>query len=71
MIEEVLTHIYPRMPRGAICSFIDYFHPTETPQAEAVNPGVKAGCDRFLAGKPEVVSVLYAAEYNHAYFRRL
>ncbi|MFT3924997.1 MAG: TylF/MycF/NovP-related O-methyltransferase [Myxococcales bacterium] len=68
-IETVLTHLYPRMAPGAICSFIDYWHP-ETPDAENLNPGVRVGADRFIKDKPEQISVLYAGEFNHAYFRR-
>lgn len=71
VIYEVLGHLYPRLAKGAIVSLIDYWHPVEYKDIENINPGVQPGCDRFLEGKPEKVSVLYAAEYCQGYFRKL
>lgn len=71
VILDVMQHVYPRMTRGAICSIVDYSDAREVPEVEHANPGVKPAFDRFLADKPEQVSVLYACEYGHAYFRKL
>lgn len=71
VITEVMTHVYPRMSRGAICSIVDYCDPTQLDGLEDLNPGVKPAFDRFMADKPESISVLYACEYGHAYFRKL
>ena len=70
-ITRLLTHLYPRMSKGAICSLVDYSDPREVDRVTDSNPGVKPGCDRFLADKPEKPSILYAAEYGHAYFRKM
>jgi O-methyltransferase len=70
VIHEVMSHIYPRLARGAICSIVDYSDPREVPEVEDANPGVKPAFDAFLANKPEKVSVLYGCEYGHGYFRK-
>jgi O-methyltransferase len=70
-IQRLLTHIYPRMSTGAICSLVDYTDSSEVDRVTDANPGVKPGCDRFLADKSEKPSILYAAEYGHAYFRKM
>lgn len=69
-IVRLLTHAYPRMARGAICAFVDYVAPEIDRYAQTENPGVRVGVDRFMADKPEKVSVLHAGEYGHAYFRK-
>ncbi len=68
---DVMAHIYPRMTPGAICSIIDYTDNNELPEAVDANPGVKPAFDKFMADKPERISILYAAEMGHAYFRKL
>lgn len=70
-IGSVLEAVYPRLAQGAVVSLIDYWDAAETAGVMNVNPGVHLGCTRFLADKPERVSVLYAAEYLHGYFRKL
>jgi O-methyltransferase len=69
VIRAAMEQVYPRMPRGAICSLIDYGSPEDVPENQ--NPGVKPAIDAFLADKPEKISPLYAAEYGHGYFRKL
>lgn len=69
-LEFVLGQVYPRMPRGAICSLIDYWDPARAGEVNHTNPGVRLGVDRFLAGKPEKVLMLYSGEYSQAYFRK-
>lgn len=68
---HLLTHAYPRMARGAICALVDYVAPNVDHYATTENPGVQIGCDRFMADKPEKISVMHAGEYGHAYFRKL
>jgi O-methyltransferase len=68
VIREAMAHVYPRLSRGAVCSLIDYGDLAELPDNQ--NPGVKPAIDSFLADKPETMSVLFAAEYGHAYFRK-
>jgi O-methyltransferase len=68
VIKKAMERVYPRMSKGAICSLIDYGDPSELPDNQ--NPGVKPAIDAFLADKPERISVLFAAEYGHAYFRK-
>ena len=70
-IEHILTHVYPRLSRGAICVLVDYVLPGIDPLAATVNPGVAIGSQRFMANKPEAVSVMHAGEYGQAYFRKL
>ncbi|MET0284186.1 MAG: TylF/MycF/NovP-related O-methyltransferase [Polyangiales bacterium] len=69
VIRDAMAEVYPRLSRGAICSLIDYGSREDLPENQ--NPGVKPAIDAFLADKPEEISVLYAAEYGHAYFRKL
>jgi O-methyltransferase len=66
-----MGHIYPRMTHGAICSIVDYTDNAELPEAEDAQPGVKPAFDKFMADKPEDISILYAGEFGHAYFRKL
>jgi O-methyltransferase len=68
---EAMAHIYPRMTHGAICSIVDYTDTQELPEAENAQPGVKPAFDKFMADKPEQISILYAGEFGHAYFRKL
>lgn len=70
ILELVMSAIYPRLSRGAICSIVDYCDPAQGWVLEDLNPGVKPAIDRFLADKPESVSILYACEYGHAYIRK-
>ena len=70
VIQDVMAQVYPRMSRGAVCSIVDYCDAVEVPDVEDANPGVRPAFDRFLADKPEQVSLLYAGEYGHAYFRK-
>ncbi|HEU5321017.1 MAG TPA: TylF/MycF/NovP-related O-methyltransferase, partial [Methylomirabilota bacterium] len=64
-----LAHVYPRLSPGAVCLIDDYHDPSFGPGWNLL-PGVKKACDEFLADKPERVSMLYAAEYSHGYFRK-
>ena len=34
-------------------------------------PGVKAACDEYLRDKPEKVSLIYAGNHSHGFFRKL
>ena len=70
-----LTHVYPRLSKGAICMFGVYWDPAvydlETTPLRYKSPGVRRACDEFFADKPEAVSVLWANEYTNGYFRKL
>lgn len=70
VLRFVLTHIYPRLSPGAICSIVDYWDADLQVGVPPANPGVKPALDGFLVEKPERVSALYAGEYAHGYFRR-
>ncbi|RYF53315.1 MAG: hypothetical protein EOO39_40950 [Cytophagaceae bacterium] len=66
-----LTHLYPRLSRGAVVVLMDY-HDNQTGDKGAdANPGVKLACDAFFADKPERVASLYGNEYSHGFFRKL
>jgi len=65
-----LEHVYPRLFKGAICLIDDYCDPSVYDGWNEL-PGVKQACDEFLIDKPEQISVLYASEYSHGYFRKL
>lgn len=65
-----LEHVYPRLSKGAICLIDDYADP-EVYNGWNLLPGVKRACDEFLRDKPEQVSVLYAGDYAHGFFRKL
>lgn len=67
----LLEQVYPRLSKGGICSITHYYDRDLNAEAASVNATVKAGCDGFLSGKPERVSVLYGAECGHGYFRKL
>ncbi len=69
-VYRLLGEIYPRMAPGAVCSIVDYVDLRETPNVEHLNPGVKPAVDRFLSDKHETLSIMFAAEYGHAYFRK-
>lgn len=69
VIRDAMQLVYPRLSRGAICSFIDYGDLSEV--MENQNPGTKPAIDGFLSDKPESMSALYAGEYGHGYFRKL
>jgi O-methyltransferase len=64
-----LQYVYPRMPKGAICLIDDYSDPSIHHGWNEL-PGVKKACDEYLADKPERVSLLYAGEYSHGFFRK-
>jgi O-methyltransferase len=65
-----LEYVYPRLSKGAVCLVDDYCDP-EVYDGWNNLPGVKAACDRYLKDKPEKVSVLYAGNYSHGFFRKL
>lgn len=70
--ESILTslrYVYPRLAPGAICLIDDYADPSVLRGWNEL-PGVKRACDEFLADKSERVSVLYAGDYAHGYFRK-
>jgi O-methyltransferase len=66
----VLEHIYPRLSPGGICSLIDYWDPEVHTNEVHENPGVTLACEKFLADKPERISVLYAGFFTQGYFRK-
>jgi O-methyltransferase len=73
LYESILTsliYVYPRLSKGAICLIDDYADPAIHNGWNQL-PGVKKACDEFLAGKPERVSLLYAGDYSHGFFRKL
>lgn len=70
-IGHLLTHVYPRLSRGAVCTFVDYVVPGVDPSASTENPGATMGLLRFMADKSEEISVMHAGEYGQAYFRKL
>jgi O-methyltransferase len=66
-----LEYVYPRLTKGAICLVDDYGDPSINPVGWNKLPGVKKACDEYLADKQEKVSLLYAGDYTHGYFRKL
>jgi len=70
VLRDAMSHVYPRLSTGAICSIVDYCQLDEVPDVQNLNPGVKPAFDAFMADKAERISVLYACEYGHAYFRK-
>jgi O-methyltransferase len=71
VLMEVLGHVYARMPRGAIGSLIDYWDAGLHSDQIHENYGVTRACERFFAGKPERVFVLYAGCFTQGYFRKV
>ncbi|MGJ7519966.1 hypothetical protein ACSFA0_05670 [Variovorax sp. LT1P1] len=69
VIERLLVHVYPRMSPGAVCMLMDY-HEAGRSEGPDHNPGVAIAARRFFADKPEKVSLLWAGEYSHGYFRK-
>jgi O-methyltransferase len=65
-----LEHVYPRLTKGAICLIDDYGDPSINPGGWNKLPGVKKACDEYLADKQEKVSLLYAGDYTHGFFRK-
>lgn len=65
-----LENVYPRLSKGAVCLIDDYCDPVVYDGWNEA-PGVKRACDEYLSDKPEDMSVLYAADYSHGYFRKL
>lgn len=68
-IRVSLENVYPRLSPGAICLVDDYYDPDLVNDSDYL-PGVKKACDEFLADKPESVSVLYAKDFPHGFFRK-
>jgi O-methyltransferase len=66
-----LEYVYPRLTKGAICLIDDYGDPSINPAGWNKLPGVKKACDEYLADKPEKVSLLYAGDYTHGFFRKV
>jgi O-methyltransferase len=70
--ESILTsleYVYPRLAKGAVCLVDDYADPAIHSGWNEL-PGVKQACDEYLADKPESVSLLYAGDYSHGFFRK-
>ena len=65
-----LKHVYPKLTKGAICLIDDYNDPSVNPNGFNKLPGVKKACDEYLSDKPEEVTLLYAGEYSHGFFRK-
>ena len=65
-----LQHVYDKLSKNGVCLIDDYADP-EIYDGWNKLPGVKVACDEFLKDKPEEVSVLYAGDYAHGYFRKL
>lgn len=65
-----LKHVYPKLAKGAVCLIDDYSDPSINPLGWNKLPGVKKACDEYLADKPEKVTLLYAGEYPHGFFRK-
>jgi O-methyltransferase len=65
-----LEHVYPRLTKGAICLIDDYGDPSINPVGWNKLPGVKKACDEYLSNKPEKMTLLYAADYTHGFFRK-
>lgn len=68
-IERLLEHAYPRMSPGAVGLLMDY-HEAGRSEGPDHNPGVAIAARRFFSDKPEKVSLLWAGEYSHGYFRK-
>lgn len=68
-LTRLLTHVYPRMARGAIGVLMDYYDADSGAQT-VHNPGVAPAVKEFFAGKPEEVVSLWGGHYAHAFFRK-
>jgi O-methyltransferase len=68
-VKSLLSHVYPRMPTGAIGVLMDFYDPTVNKGTD-FNPGAGQAAREFFADKPEKVSALWADEYVHGYFRK-
>jgi O-methyltransferase len=82
-VRRSLESLYPRMPKGAIGLFADYWD-VEVFEREGLRlprsilsqkwlgqyPQVRQECDAFFADKPEKIALLYSAEFAHGYFRK-
>ena len=64
-----LEHVYPQLSPGAICLIDDYSDPNVHDGWDRL-PGVKRACDEFLANRPEKVSLIYAGDFTHGFFRK-
>lgn len=69
VVYRLLEHVYPRMRPGAVALLMDYY---EEGRCSGINhnPGVARAARRFFEAKPEKVSLLWADEYSHGYFRK-
>lgn len=65
-----LEYVHPRISKGGICLIDDYADPAVHDGWNQL-PGVKKACDEYLADKPERVTLLYAGDYSHGFFRKL
>lgn len=66
----LLDHVYPRMPRGAIGTLMDYFDPDGW-SGPRFNPGAGLAAREFFANRPEKMMGLWGGEFTHGFFRKL
>lgn len=69
IIVFLLEHIYPRLEKNAVVIMMDYTQGVRK-SVWNVNPGVKIGCDRFFANKPEKITELYGGFFAQGFFRK-
>jgi O-methyltransferase len=67
LIIHLLSHVYPRLSKGAIVMFMDYHDPEKTLRGQPINPGVKTACDLFFSDKVEKVMTLNGNHYSHGF----
>lgn len=70
LVTHALEHAYPRMSPKGIIVVMDYHVPGLTVQGFDANPGSRPATDRFLAGKPERMHLLYGGPCSHAFLRK-
>lgn len=69
-VRYCLEHVYPRLAPGAVCLVMDYYETGVSPGWN-YNPGAEKACRAFLADKPETMTLLWAGQYTHGFFRKI
>jgi len=69
LIRQCLSLVYDKMPDNAVCMLMDY-HDELTIEGWDANPGVRIGCEEFLADKQESGRRLFGGDCSQGYFRK-
>lgn len=71
LVTHALEHVYPRLSPFGVIAIMDHHVPGITLHGFNANPGARIATERFFAGKPEPVRILYGGACSHAFIRKV